>query len=147
MPGRRSGRSAETAEFAAPLAVGGEPGTVVEAGVPRPSAAVASSKPTSMLPPLALTEPAMVALVVPRPDTAPVVAIGGRTVVKSPTPTAEMDEMRNAYGVEIDGTLHVTELTHVVVVAGIAAPAEEDVTGRLHEPLSDHDALTLMGEL
>jgi hypothetical protein len=52
---------------------------------------------------------------------------------------------------DVGGTLPVAELPDVVVTLiahpAESLPAEEDVAGRLHQPLPDHDPLTVVGEL
>src|SRR5258706_5951001 len=105
VPCCRSVRSAETADVAEPSTESGVAATIVDAEVPRSTSVVATSKAISTAAPLGLTEPTTVALVDVRSDAAPVSAIGGWTVAKGPTPTAEIAATRRAYGVEADGSM------------------------------------------
>ena len=52
---------------------------------------------------------------------------------------------------DVGGSLPVPELADVVVTVGALPreplPAEEDVAGRLHQPLAGDDPFTVVGEL
>src|SRR5439155_6804570 len=53
-------------------------------------------------------------------------------------------EAASVRAVDLRGALHVAELSDVGVEAVGARPAEEDVAGRLHDSLTDNDALPLV---
>ena len=60
--------------------------------------------------------------------------------------------IRLAHGVDVGGALPVAQLAHVEVAdlavdAGDSLPAEEDVAGRLHQPLAGDHSLPVVGVL
>src|SRR5262249_20768010 len=63
------------------------------------------------------------------------------------TEAGVLDQVRSRHQVEVDGSLHVAELTHVVGPSVLAArPAEEDVARGLYHALPEDDTLTGVGE-
>ena len=48
---------------------------------------------------------------------------------------------------EVGLALHVAQLAGVVFVTGLRGPAQEDVAGRLHQPLAGHHPVPLVAVL
>src|SRR5262249_3220031 len=61
---------------------------------------------------------------------------------------AVLEEADGGEGIHVDGRLHVPELAHVEVAPGRARrPSEKDVAGGLHQALTLHHPLAMVGVL